>query len=434
MSRCLLVRAAPRAGRVVTEQSPTESIHENTFHQHGFSWYARDVLERTRHLATLRRLLRANPVVAVLGARQTGKTTLARTLSGLAGRVTRFDLESPQDLERLTDPMLALGPLRGLVVIDEVQRRPDLFSVLRVLVDRPKTPARFLVLGSAAGELLRQTSESLAGRIAYHELPGLAADEAPDAVAKLWRRGGFPRSFLARTEADSLRWREDFTRTFLERDIPSFDVRVPAATLFRFWSMLAHYHAQVWNGAELARAFAMSESSVRAYLDVLTATFMVRQLAPWHENLGKRQVRSPKVYLADSGMLHALLGVATADQLERHPKVGASWEGFALEQIVARLDISRERCFFWSSYQGAELDLFVTVRGKRLGFEIKRTSVPTVTKSMRVALADLKLDRLDVVYQGDDTYPLADRIRAVPLGRIFEDLGEKSAADRARQE
>lgn len=383
------------------------------------------MVDRTRHLAQVRGLLNSNPVVGLLGARQTGKTTLA--LDAIGDRpATRFDLESPHDVERLRDPMLALAPLRGLVVLDEVQRRPDLFPVLRVLADRPRTPARFLVLGSASGELLRQSSESLAGRIAYHELPGFALDEvgplSTAAHLKLWRRGGLPRSFLAKSEAESMRWRDDFVRTFLERDLGALGVRVPATTLFRFWTMLAHYHAQLWNGAELARAFAMSETAVRHYLDVLSDTFMVRQLTPWHENLKKRQVRSPKVYLTDSGLLHALLGIDEQQQLERHPKVGASWEGFALEQVIARLGVRREQCFFWASHQGAELDLFVLHRGKRLGFEIKRTTVPRVTKSMRVVMGDLGLTRLDVVYEGKDTYPLDDRIRAVPLSRVFEDV------------
>ncbi|MBI1946047.1 MAG: ATP-binding protein [Deltaproteobacteria bacterium] len=383
------------------------------------------MVARPRHLADVRRLLKSNPIVALLGARQTGKTTLSREVIGDRS-ATRFDLESPHDSERLRDPTLALAPLRGLVVLDEVQRRPDLFPVLRVLADRPRTQARFLVLGSASGQLLRQTSESLAGRIAYHELPGFALDEVmatgTGAHLRLWRRGGFPRSFLARSEAESARWRDDFVRTFLERDVGTLGVRVPATTLFRFWSMLAHYHAQLWNGAELARAFAMSETAVRHYLDVLSDTFMVRQLTPWHENLKKRQVRSPKVYLTDSGLLHVLLGVADGQQLERHPKVGASWEGFALEQVVARLGVRREQCFFWATHQGAELDLFVLKGGKRLGFEIKRTTVPRVTKSMRVAGSDLGLARLDVIYEGTDTYQLDERIRAVPLSRVFDDV------------
>jgi predicted AAA+ superfamily ATPase len=382
------------------------------------------VIQRVRHVHAVRALLRAAPVVAILGPRQSGKTTLAGLVARSWRSTIRFDLESPRDLARLQDPMLALAPLRGLVVLDEIQRRPELFPVLRVLADRPRHPARFLVLGSATGELMRQSSESLAGRIAHHDLAGLAVDEVGAAkAATLWRRGGFPRSYLARTEAESVRWRDDFVRTFLERDIPGFGIRTASTTLYRFWSMLAHYHAQIWNGAELARAFGMSEATVRSYLDVLTATFVTRQLAPWFENLAKRQVRSPKVYLSDSGVLHALLGIQSAADLERHPKVGASWEGFALEQVVAALGVRWDRCFFWASYQGAELDLFVTARGKRLGFEIKRSSVPRVTKSMHVAIDDLRLDRLDIVYEGTETYRVGEKIRAVPLRRVFEDIG-----------
>ncbi|HEY5609663.1 MAG TPA: ATP-binding protein [Thermoanaerobaculia bacterium] len=383
--------------------------------------YCFGVLERGRHLRRVRSLLRSSPVVAILGPRQSGKTTLSRLVAD-ERRTARFDLENPQDLDRLADPMLVLAPLRGLVVLDEIQRRPELFPVLRVLADRPRTPARFLVLGSATGELMRQSSESLAGRIAYHELPGLAVDEIGSQIARLWRRGGFPRSFLARSEAASVTWRDDFVRTFLERDIPALGLRIPSPTLFRFWSMLAHYHAQIWNGAELARAFAMAETTVRSYLDLLTETFMVRQLQPWHENLAKRQVRSPKVYLRDSGVLHSLLGIGTGDQLARHPKVGASWEGFALEQLVTRLELRPEKCFFWSTYQGAELDLFVARGGRRIGFEIKRASVPKMTKSIHTAMSDLRLDRLDVIYEGDQTYLLAQKVRAVPLTRIFEDV------------
>ncbi len=272
--------------------------------------------------------------------------------------------------------------------------------------------------------MLRQSSESLAGRIAYHELPPLTLDEV--GVRKsdaLWLRGGFPRSFLAPTDGDSAEWRNEFVQTFLERDLAPLGLRIPARSLFRFWSMLAHYHAQIWNGAELARAFAMSESTVRSYLDVLTGTFMVRQLQPWHENISKRQVRAPKVYLGDSGILHALLGISSYEELLRHPKVGASWEGYATEQVIARLGVRREVCFFWATHQGAELDLLVMVGGKRLGFEVKRTRVPKVTASMRIALADLRLDRLDVIYEGTETYSIADRVRAVPLTRIFRDVG-----------
>jgi predicted AAA+ superfamily ATPase len=363
-------------------------------------------------------------VVAILGSRQVGKTTLAHDLRrAWRGPAVSFDLEDPVAAARLSDPVLALQPLRGLVVLDEVQRRPDLFPVLRVLADRPRTPARFLVLGSATPDLLRQSSESLAGRLAFHELGGFSLEEVGTSrLGRLWLRGGFPRSFLAGSGPASLDWRFDFIRTFLERDLPQLGISIPAGTLGRFWSMLAHYHGQVWNAAEFARSFGVSDMTVRRYLDVLAATFVVRVLSPWHENLRKRQVKAPKVYLSDSGLLHALLNLRTQEDLERHPKVGASWEGFAIAAIVARLRAGWHECFFWATYAGAELDLLV-VRGRtRLGFEIKRTVAPGMTPSMRTALADLKLTRLDVVHAGTETFPLAPRIRAVALSRLLGDL------------
>ncbi len=381
-------------------------------------------IDRPHHVARLTALLRQFPVVAVLGARQVGKTTLARqVVAARRGPTAVFDLENTEDLARLAEPLLTLRRERGLVVIDEVQRLPDLFKTLRVLVDEPGTRRRFLVVGSAAPELLRQGSETLAGRIAYHELEGLRLDEVgAERLSRLWLRGGFPRSFLARTEAESGRWREEFIRTFLERDIPQFGLRIPAPALRRFWSMIAHYHAQTWNGAELARAFGVAHTTVRRYLDVLTETFMVRQLPPWHANLAKRQVRSPKVYLRDAGLLHALLGVHTARELEGHPKVGASWEGFALGVVLDRLGARPGEAYFWGTHAGAELDLFVVRGGARLGFEFKRTSAPTVTASMRTAGADLRLQRLDVIHGGRETFPLTDRIRAVPLERVWSDV------------
>ena len=377
-------------------------------------------MDRPEALRLIERLLRRSPVVALLGARQVGKTTLARLHARRQRRpVAFFDLEDPVDVARLAEPMLALRGLQGLVIIDEVQRRPELFPVLRVLVDRERPRLRFLLLGSASPELLRQSSESLAGRIAYLRLGGFSLDEVgagrPD---RLWLRGGFPRSFLARSEADSAAWRRDLVATYLERDLPGLGVTIPAATLGRFWSMLAHYHGQLWNGSELARAFGVGDTTVRRYLDLLTATFMVRQLPPWHENLGKRQVKAPKVYLTDSGLLHTLLGVATREHLERHPKVGASWEGFALEQLLRRLGARDDECFFWATYAGAELDLLVVRDGRRLGFELKRGDAPRLTPSMTIARDDLRLDRLDVIYPGEATYPLGDRIRAVPLALV----------------
>lgn len=383
------------------------------------SWYSEDMLSRPRRLAELRGLLARYPVVGILGPRQVGKTTLARMAAG--ADAPRFDLEDPRDLARLEDPMAALAGLRGLVVIDEVQRRPELFPVLRVLADRPRRPARFLVLGSASPSLLRQSSESLAGRVAYMRLGGFDSDEA-GAGAKLWLRGGYPRSFLARGEKDSFQWRRNFLSDFLERDLPQLGVQIPAAALRRFWGMLAHCHAQILNSSEIGRSLGVADTTVRRYLDVLADTFMARQLKPWHENLAKRQVKSPKVYVADSGLLHALLDIREGASLDIHPKSGASWEGFALAQTVARLGAEWEECHFWATHNGAELDLFVVRGGRRLGFEFKKSSAPAVTPSMRAALADLKLDSLTVVYPGTQAYPMSARIRALPLGRLWRDL------------
>ena len=382
------------------------------------------MISRQTHLSAVQRLLRTDPVVALIGARQVGKTTLAKQVIQRRARTHFFDLESAADRARLADPLLALSPLRGLVVLDEVQRRPELFPTLRVLADRRPVPARFLVLGSASPELLRQTSESLAGRIAYYELPGLSLEEVgPERAELLWLRGGFPRSFTARSRVESYRWRTNFVATFLERDLPGLGIAIPSGTMERFWSMLAHYHAQVWNGSELARAFGVSHHTVRRYLDALEATFMVRVLKPWSTNLAKRQVKSPKVYIRDSGVLHRLLGVRDQTELERHPKVGASWEGFAIENIIRVLGVDERQCYFWATHSGPEIDLVVPTGGSRLrGFEVKRTSSPKVTRSMRSAMTDLALRTLDVVHAGHDTFPLAKDIRAVSAHRLVNDL------------
>lgn len=382
------------------------------------------MIGRHRHIARVEHLLAHHPAVALLGARQVGKTTLARELMHRwSGPTSRFDLEDPDDLARLAEPKLALAHLQGLVVIDEVQRRPDLFPVLRVLIDDPESTARFLILGSASPELLRQSSETLAGRIAHHELGGLALDEVgPARAADLWLRGGFPRSYLAPSLAVSADWRRDFVRTFLERDIPQLGIQVPGPTLHRFWRMLAHYHGQVWNGAELARAFGVSATTVRRYLDLLTGALVVRQLPPWYENLGKRQVRSPKVYVADTGLLHTLLGIESRDDLDGHPKVGASWESFVLGEIVIRLGARPEECFFWATHAGAEIDLLVVRGQRRRGFEVKRTTSPSTSRSLYYARESLRLDRVDLIHAGDKTYPLADGVRAVAFRRLFEDL------------
>jgi predicted AAA+ superfamily ATPase len=369
---------------------------------------------------SVRRLLQQAPVVAVLGPRQVGKTTLARQVAkAWRGPTTHFDLEDPRDLARLADPMLALAECRGLVVLDEIQRRPDLFPALRVLADRRPLRCRFLVLGSAAPELLRQTAESLAGRVAFHELRPFSLDEVgASELDRLWRRGGFPRAFLARTEQESVDWRRNFLRTFLERDLPQLGVSTPATTLRRFWQMLAHHHGGVLNSSELGRAFGVADTTIRRYLESLEATFMVRTLRPFHANISKRQVKAPKVYVADSGLLHALLDIPSMAALEGHPKVGASWEGFMLETLIAHVGARPDQCYFWATYAGAELDLMVVDGAHRRGFEFKRTTAPAVTPSMRAALSDLSLDRLDVVHAGSESFPLAPRIFAVSAANL----------------
>jgi len=369
-------------------------------------------------------LLRDFPVVGILGARQVGKTTLAGQLaSARKGATHRFDLEDPRDVARLEDAMLALADLRGLVVIDEVQRRPDLFPALRVLADRRRRPARFLVLGSASPDLLRQSSETLAGRIHYHRLDGLGLDEvSPKQSSKLWLRGGFPRAFLARSEASSMAWRLGFIETFLQRDLPQLGLDVSAETLRSFWTMLAHYHGQIFNASVLGRSLGVSAPTVVRYLDLLVATFVVRRLRPWHANIKKRQVKSPKIYINDTGLLHALLNLPQRLDLDRHPKVGASWESFAMNEVVAQLGARWDECSFWATHQGAELDLLVVRGRRRLGFELKRSSAPRLTPSMRIAARDLSLTRLTVIHAGKDSYPLARHIRAVPLSRLRQEV------------
>ena len=375
-------------------------------------------IPRNYHLRRVRLLLREFPVVALLGARQVGKSTLARRLAAShRGPTTWFDLEDSADLARLADPGLELRPLRGLVVLDEIHRLPGVFPLLRVLADRPRTPARFLVLGSASPDLLRQTSETLAGRVAFHELDGFGLREVED-LERLWLRGGFPLSYLARSAPASRRWRDGFIRTFLTRDVPDLGSSIPPLTWRRFWTMLAHWHGQIWNGAEFGRAFGVAHTTVRRYLDLLTSVFVVRQLQPWHENIRKRQVRSPKVYVADSGVLHALLGLSTREAVLSHPKVGASWEGFVVQQIVQLLAASPEQCFHWSTHSGAELDLLVVAGDRRYGFEVKRAEAPRPTPSMRSAFETLGLDRLDVVHAGAQSYAMARGMRALPAARL----------------
>jgi predicted AAA+ superfamily ATPase len=374
------------------------------------------MVDRPIDIAMIRRALKRSRVVALLGPRQCGKTTLARQLVA-PDSLNYFDLEDPRSVARLAEPGLALRPLKGLVVIDEIQRRPDLFPQLRVLADRKPLPARYLILGSASPELLKQSSETLAGRLETVPLEGFRlGDLGASAQNGHWLRGGFPLSYTARTENDSFAWRKQFLLTFLERDMPQLGIRIPAVALHRFWSMVAHYHGQIWNAAELARGLAVNEPTVRRYLDLMTGVFMVRQLQPWHENLGKRQVKAPKVYVRDSGLLHALLAVTHPRDLEGHPKVGASWEGYAIEEIIKA--IGPDEAYYWATYHGAELDLLLFKNGKRIGVECKRTDAPTLTPSMRIAMSDLKLDHLHVVHPGDNRYPLADKVEAIPLSQF----------------
>jgi predicted AAA+ superfamily ATPase len=375
------------------------------------------VIARPVLVARVRTALGRSPVTVLVGPRQCGKTTLAGVVGAGRSAVTRFDLERPADLLALDHPAEALGPHRGLVIVDEVQRRPDLFPVLRVLADRRPLPARFLLLGSASPDLLRQGSESLAGRVEIIEMKGLDLSEVgAGAVQRLWIRGGFPPSFLARTQEASLTWRGNFIQTFLERDLPQLGLSLPPLTLRRFWTMVAHYHGQTWNASEIGRSLGVSDVTTRRYLDILTGAYMIRQLPPWFENVSKRQVRAPKVYVPDSGLLHALLGIDSYRTVLGHPKLGASWEGFALEEVL-RVIQPRE-AYFWAIHGQAELDLLVLHRGRRLGFEFKFADAPGLTRSMEIALRDLRLDALTVVYPGDREYVLGPKISVAPLARI----------------
>lgn len=371
------------------------------------------VIERAELMSRITSRFQANQAVLLQGPRQCGKTTLARQFA--AQRKTEyFDLESPADLNRLAQPMTALEPLTGWVVIDEAQLQPRLFPILRVLLDRDPLPARFLILGSASPDLVQGVSESLAGRVALVSMSGFDLSEAGlPAIRTLWWRGGFPRSFLAETDDQSLQWRQDFIQTFLERDLRRFGVQIPPMTLRRFWTMAAHYHGQIWNASEIGRSLGESHTTVKRHLDILCGAFVIRQLPPWFENVGKRQIRSPKVYLRDSGLLHALLGIPSFASLEAHPKLGASWEGFALEEIL-RLTGDRE-AYFWSTQSGAELDLLVFVQGQRIGFEFKYADAPSVTKSLHVAREDLALSRVFIVHPGPKSYPLNEWAEAVNL-------------------
>lgn len=380
------------------------------------------MIDRPAYHDRLATALRRSPVTALLGPRQSGKTTLARSFAADRPAVY-FDLESRPDIQRLQNPELILGALEGLVIIDEIQLLPELFGVLRVLVDRPANRARFMVLGSASPHVVRQAAESLAGRVEFVELAGFGlAETGAGTWRTLWSRGGFPRAYLAASEEDSLAWREDFIRTFLTRDIPQLGITIPAPAMRRFWTMLAHYHAQTWNASELARTMGLTDKTVRSYLDLLTGTFMVRQLQPWFENIGKRQVKSPKVYFRDSGLLHALLSIPDEMALFGHPTVGSSWEGFAIEQVLQA--VRPAEAYFWSTQQGAEIDLFFLHGGRRFGIEVKFNEAPHLTRSMHIALADLRLDHLWVVHPGPHHFPMAERVTAWPIESVAELAGE----------
>jgi predicted AAA+ superfamily ATPase len=374
------------------------------------------MIERTKLLADVRQALRRSRVVALVGPRQCGKTTLARCLLA-PDAINYFDLEDPRSLARLSEPMTALTPLEGMVVIDEVQRRPELFPILRVLVDRTPSRARFLVLGSASPELLRQSSETLAGRIEIVTMGGFTLLETgPAAVERHWLRGAFPPAFLARSEENSRVWRRQLMQTVLERDLPLLGISVPAPALGRLWSMLAHTHGNLWRASDPARSLGLSEPTVRRYLDLLTGLFMVRQLQPWHENLTKRQVKAPKVFVRDSGLLHELIGVGTLKDLLAHPKCGASWEGYAIEQVLSLC--KPDESYFWATHQGAELDLLLFRSGRRFGVEVKRQDAPSITPSMRIAIEDLALDHLTVLYPGESAYTLSKQIKVLPLSLL----------------
>jgi hypothetical protein len=376
------------------------------------------MIERPGLAQTIQATLERSRVAVLIGPRQCGKTTLARQFVAPSS-VNYFDLEDPFSLARLDQPMTALQDLRGLVVIDEIQRRPELFPILRVLADRTPLPARFLILGSASPELLRQSSESLAGRISIITMSGFSlAEVGVEAQNQLWRRGGFPLSFTAPNEKSSLDWRKDFVRTILERDIPQFGFNIPSTSLFRFWSLLAHYHGQIWNAAEAARVLSVSESTSRRYVDLLQDLFMVRLLQPWHANLGKRQVKSPKVYIRDTGLLHYLLSIRTEQELLLHPRSGASWEGFVIEEVVKA--VLPDEAYFWATHSGAELDLLLIKNGRRIGVECKRVDAPRLTPSMHTAVNDLELSKLFVVYPGLHPYPLSESVFAFPLSGLAQ--------------
>ncbi len=378
-----------------------------------FQCYYLRMINRAALINAIQVGLDRSRVVALIGPRQSGKTTLAREFVP-ADSLNYFDLEDPTSLVRLEEPMTALRDLNGIVVIDEIQRKPELFPILRVLSDRDPLPAKFLILGSASPELIRDCSESLAGRVETISIGGFCLSElGAEALMPHWLRGGFPLSYLAGSDQDSLTWRKNFVQTFLERDLPQLGIRLPAATMLRFWTMLSHYHGQVWNSAEPARSLGVSEPTIRRYLEIIEGFFLVRCLQPWHTNIKKRQVKSPKYYVRDSGMLHYLLGISTQVELESHPKLGSSWEGYAIEETLKA--VNPDQAYFWATHGGAELDLLFVKDGRQFAVECKRVDAPRLTASMRSAIRDLSLEHLTVLYPGSLCYQLAEQVTAVPL-------------------
>lgn len=371
-------------------------------------------IQRNTDIHEIKKLLKVFPVAAILGARQCGKTTLARQLP----YDHYFDLENPRDLSRLDNPQLAFENLEGLIVIDEIQRTPDLFTIIRYLVDT-KPNQKYLILGSASQNLIKQSSESLAGRIGYHSLSGFGiSDVGTENIKSLWMRGSYPLAFLAETDAESQLWRDNYIRTFLERDIPQLGIQIPSRTLHRFWVMLSHYHGQILNYSELGRSFGISDMSVRKYVDILEGTFIIRVLPPWFVNLKKRLVKRPKIYLRDSGLFHSLMSIETQEQLFSHPKLGASWEGFAMECVCKAIQKGNQPVYFWRTHEGSEVDLFWQKGGKNWGVEFKFMDAPKRTKSMKIAVQDLELEHLWVIYPGSESYPLDDKITVMPLCRV----------------
>lgn len=374
-------------------------------------------MKRSHYISMIDYYFHVTPIVALLGPRQCGKTTLALEYAKKHSRVTHFDLEDPIHLSRLDNPLLALQDLEGLIIIDEVQLKPHLFPILRVMIDRFHEKQRYLILGSASRDLIQHSSETLAGRISYFELTPFTLSETHE-MKKLWLRGGFPRSYLSNTDSMSMAWRQGYIQTFLERDIPNLGIRVAPHTLRRFWMMLLSYHGNILNTSDLGRSLGFSSTAINHYLDILSGTFMMRILRPWFENISKRQVKSPKLYFRDSGIMHALLGVSTEDELHNNAKLGASWEGFALEEVVRRSQVDEYSCYFWSTHSDAELDLIIFKNGKRLGFEFKYLDSPKITKSIRIAMDDLNLDSLTIVVPTQCYFFLDNKISVSGLDTI----------------